>query len=149
MSKRYKEKRPYHEFNWRKPRFYRSRPRVIKADSYTSLTRNRCMPVDLTTKWKTISEETFEELKRKNMLTPEQIAQCEERFGGVKRKSAGLGRGMGWLTNHPDADLIREIAALDLLTAEGLQAFKKIVDANPHAFGLVSKASKLRNKQSG
>jgi len=148
MNKRHK-KRLYHEFDWRKPRFYRSSPKVVKIDPSRPLTHNRIVPVNLTTKWDLISEETFEELKKKGMLTPDQIAQCEERFGGKKTAAGGLGRGMGWLTRHPDADLIREIAKLDLLTIEGIRDFKKIVDRNPHALDLVGHARKLRDKQAG
>lgn len=149
MGKRNKRRKNRHHFEWRKPGYYRSDPKVVKADKVPIPAYHGPIAPDNTTRWESISEDTFEELKSRGVLTPAQIRACEERFAKSpkKRKSGGGGGGrgnMGWLSRHPDEELIREIAKLDLLTPEGIQAFKKIVDVNPRALDLVDKARKVR-----
>lgn len=147
MAKRRKQSR--HEYDWRKPRYYRSDPirqvkRItpddIKTNIHGSLTETKA------TEWQPINEKTLEELKERGLLSPQQIKNAERRLGithSQPKKSKSVKPNKA---KDPNEELIKQIAAIDLLTPEGLAEFKKIVEQRPDAIDLVAKATKMRNK---
>jgi hypothetical protein len=130
-------------FDWRKPRFHRSDPKIIKGKAARNIKSNaagRLAPTDLHTKWKSpISRETFDELVEKGVLSEEQIANYllmeKQKSNSTTRTKIG---------KHKDYNLIVEISKLDLKTAEGAKAFKKLVGKRPEALRLIIEAQELR-----
>lgn len=132
-------------FDWRKPRFHRSDPKILRgkeAEEIKSSTTGRLASTDLYTKWKSpISRETFNDLVEKGALSEEQIAHyllMEEQRGKAKGSIQSKPQ------KHKDYNLVVAISRLDLKTEEGSKALKEIIKKRPEALQLIGDAQKLR-----
>lgn len=134
-------------FEWRKPRFHRSDPKIIRgkeAREIKSSTTGRLSQTDLYTKWKSpISRETFDGLVEKGVLSDKQIANyllMEEQRGKTRQNNSIKSKA----SKHKDYSLIVEISKIDLKTAEGSKVFKELVRKRPEALQLIGEAQKLK-----
>jgi hypothetical protein len=134
-------------FDWRKPRFHRSDPNIIRGKAAKNLKTNtggRITATDHCTRWKIpISRETFDELVARGVLSDEQIEQYlrreAEKSKAKKRKTA-----TSKAKKHKDFALIVEISKLNLKTIEGAEALNKLIKKRPEALSLIGEAQKLR-----
>lgn len=142
-------KRNKHWTEWRKPRYNRSRPKLLRgkaARTAIAKTANQgLLAIDHCTRWKSpISQETFDELVARELLTPEQIEQYNKRLE-EEENAKNLRKLKGAKAKkRKNFALITEIAKHDLTTIEGLEAFKEILEQNPKALNLIAEAQKFR-----
>lgn len=142
MPKRYKRK--YDE--WRKPRFNRSHPKIIRGKAAKEAGEVRhvgSISGDNTASWKPISQETFEELVERGLLSQEQIKQYHKRREAEYERNPKKSKAAK-IKKHKNFALVVEISKHDLTTVEGLKAFQKILEENPEALHLIAEAQKLR-----
>ena len=126
--------------NWTKPRFNRSRNKIIKMPESSLQTDHGHLSEDKATKWKAISEKTFNELIEKDALSPEQIRCYEDKL--MKRELEKLSSNF---KNHEDYELILKLSNHNISTKDGAKEIGKILRENPRAGMLLSKAHDLRN----
>ena len=134
-------------FDWRKPRFHRSEPKILKGKAARDIKSSRAsklITVDLCTQWiQPISRETFDELVEKGALSKEQIENYLrwelEKSMAKERKTL-----KSKVKRHKDFALIVEISKFDIKTKEGAAAFKELLRRRPEAIRLIGEAQKLR-----
>ena len=130
---------------WRKPRFDRSKIKVIKKeDSETSRAIN--LGKDLTTRWKCpISQQTFDELLDAGLLT---LAQMEEYYKSreeeYRSKIKRFKTAAATAEKYRKLALATKIAEHDITTPEGMKAFRIIVKECPEAVNLLVQAQEMK-----
>ena len=134
-------------FDWRKPRFHRSDPKILKGKAAENIKFGyfgKIITIDPCTQWtRPVSRGTFDELVEKGVLSKEQIEDYlyreEEESKTKKRKTA-----TSKAKKYKDFALIVEISKLNLKTIEGAAVFKKLARKRPEALHLIGEAQKLR-----
>jgi len=135
--------------DWRKLRFNRSMPDVLRGqdarDAYENSGEEAKTGVDHVTRWRKISESSFEMLTSKNLLSPTQIKQYHDRVDKEFARNPNKSKAADdRAKKHQTRGIVMKIAEHDLGTIEGLQAFKKILEEHPEAINLIGDAQKLR-----
>lgn len=125
--------------SWTKPRFNRSRLKIVKDTELSLQIDHGSLTEDKATKWKAISEKTFHELVDKDALSPEQIRCYEEKL--VTKELEKIGSNF---KTHKDYELILKLSNHNISTKDGAKKIGKILRENPKAGMLLGRAHDLK-----
>jgi hypothetical protein len=126
-----------------KPRFDRSKVKVVKADLSNRSFSHGPIAIDKTTKWGVISDDTLDELLSKDDLSEDRRKRYLEikRIRALEKKSAAAS---AKIKNHEDFETIIEVSMVSMDDPKRFSKIKKLIADKKNKSFILESANKIR-----